>query len=346
MEASRNPFVPVRGATPLRLFGRELQWQALRAYLGQLQEARGAAALLVTGMRGSGKSALLQAAAREAAGLGLMPVVVSAGADLPLTTALRTGLRSSLLLAGDESLARRPLTASPELLPLLLALAARSAGVLICINHAQRLERSELQLLLDALRAARIQQPRIGLLATALPGTTSPIHREDLPGLDQNVVTLPPLTELAAAELLVATALPRGVKFEASALAALVTEGRGHPLTLQQLGASAWLLTESTPVRLATAQRAISHARLQLGGSFHGWRQHRLGRQEQQYLRAMAELGADSLRSGEIAAQLGRKVTALAPTRSALIAKELLYSPRYGETAFTTPGYSAYLLRT
>jgi hypothetical protein len=140
--------------------------------------------------------------------------------------------------------------------------------------------------------------------------------------------------------------LSRGLKFETSALAALVGSGAGHPLTLQQLGASAWLLAESTPVRMATAQRAIQHARLQLDAGFYRWRANRLGPQEQRYLRAMAELGAGPHRSGDIATQMQRKVTALAPTRSALIAKELLYSPRYGETAFTTPGYSGYLQRT
>jgi hypothetical protein len=40
-----------------------------------------------------------------------------------------------------------------------------------------------------------------------------------------------------------------------------------------------------------------------------------------------------------------RRVTEVAPTRSALIARELLYSPRYGETAFTTPGYADFLTR-
>jgi hypothetical protein len=215
--------------------------------------------------------------------------------------------------------------------------------VLICVDEAHRLTGSELNVLLDALRNVRLQHVHVGLLATALPGATRPVHRELLLGTDWPPLDLPPLGAAASAELLVATALPCGLKFETSALASLVAAGRGHPLTLQQLGASAWLLTDTTPVRLATARRALVHAHLQLENSFYAWRQQRLAPQERQYLRALASLGEGAHRSGEIAAQLQRQVTALAPTRSALIAKELLYSPRYGETAFTTPGYSGYL---
>ncbi len=51
----------------------------------------------------------------------------------------------------------------------------------------------------------------------------------------------------------------------------------------------------------------------------------------------MVELGAGPHRSGEISDQLGREVTSLAPTRSQLIAKGMVWSPGHGDTAFTVP---------
>jgi hypothetical protein len=62
-------------------------------------------------------------------------------------------------------------------------------------------------------------------------------------------------------------------------------------------------------------------------------------------LRAMAALGTGPHRSGDIAEELGRKVNALGPTRSALIAKGMIYSPGHGDTAFTVPLFDQFMKR-
>jgi hypothetical protein len=64
------------------------------------------------------------------------------------------------------------------------------------------------------------------------------------------------------------------------------------------------------------------------------------------YLRAMAELGPGPHRSGDIAAQLGVKVESVAPRRSGLIRKGMIYSPAHGDTAFTVPMFDEFLRRT
>ena len=51
-------------------------------------------------------------------------------------------------------------------------------------------------------------------------------------------------------------------------------------------------------------------------------------------------------RSGDIAQAMGVKVTTVAPTRSSLIAKGMVYSPGHGDTAFTVPMFDAYVRRT
>ncbi len=57
----------------------------------------------------------------------------------------------------------------------------------------------------------------------------------------------------------------------------------------------------------------------------------RLTPTEKRYLRAMAELGPGPHRSGDIASVLRRKVTSLAPTRSQLINKGMVWSPSHGD---------------
>jgi hypothetical protein len=71
----------------------------------------------------------------------------------------------------------------------------------------------------------------------------------------------------------------------------------------------------------------------------------RLTPKEKEYLRAMAELGPGPHRSGDIAGLLGVKVESVAPRRSGLIAKGMIYSPAHGDTAFTVPLFDQYLKR-
>ena len=71
----------------------------------------------------------------------------------------------------------------------------------------------------------------------------------------------------------------------------------------------------------------------------------RLTPKERVYLRAMAELGPGPHRSGDIATELGVRVQSVAPRRSALIAKGMIYSPAHGDTAFTVPLFDQYLKR-
>ena len=68
---------------------------------------------------------------------------------------------------------------------------------------------------------------------------------------------------------------------------------------------------------------------------------------ERAYLRAMAELarGPGPIRSSAVAAVLGKKVTAVAPTRDALIKKALCYSPHWGEIDFTVPMFDGFMKR-
>ena len=71
----------------------------------------------------------------------------------------------------------------------------------------------------------------------------------------------------------------------------------------------------------------------------------RLTPKEKQYLRAMAAFGPGPHRSGDIAAALGVRVESVAPRRSGLIAKGMIYSPAHGDTAFTVPLFDEFLRR-
>jgi FixJ family two-component response regulator len=82
-----------------------------------------------------------------------------------------------------------------------------------------------------------------------------------------------------------------------------------------------------------------------LDNSFFRVRFDRLTPREREYLFAMAGLGGGPHRSGDIAAELGVAVESVAPVRSSLIKKGMVYSPAHGDTAFTVPLFDEYLNR-
>ncbi len=59
----------------------------------------------------------------------------------------------------------------------------------------------------------------------------------------------------------------------------------------------------------------------------------------------MAELGPGLHRTGDIADILNLKITSLAPVRSKLIKKGMIYSPAHGEIAFTVPLFDEFMVR-
>jgi hypothetical protein len=90
---------------------------------------------------------------------------------------------------------------------------------------------------------------------------------------------------------------------------------------------------------------ATSRAITALDSSFFRVRLDRLTPREQDYVRAMAELGPGPHRSGDVAAALGIGVTSAGPLRTALIRKGMIWSPSHGETAFTVPMFDEFMRR-
>jgi hypothetical protein len=90
---------------------------------------------------------------------------------------------------------------------------------------------------------------------------------------------------------------------------------------------------------------ASTQAIATLDESFFRVRFDRLTPSEKNYLRAMAELGAGPHRSGDVAEALSRLSSSLGPVRSSLIAKGMIWSPTFGDTAFTVPLFDEFMKR-
>jgi len=222
----------------------------------------------------------------------------------------------------------------------------RGRGLLLAIDEVQYLAAEELSALISAVhRTVQLGLPVI-LVGAGLP---------QLPGLVGNAKSyaerlfdFPEIGSLNAKDGKRALAVPakaQGVDFEPEALERLIEYTQGYPYFLQEWGYHVWNAAPESPISLDDVTLAARDVQRRLDENFFRVRMDRLTPAEKRYLVAMARLGPGPHRSGDIAAELGVKVESVAPRRSTLIQKGMVYSPAHGDTAFTVPMFDDFLRR-
>ena len=96
MDAINNPFSPGAGAPPPELVGRNPLLEQARILLGRVKQMRPEKSLLLTGLRGVGKTVLLNEIERMAKSSGYRSILIEAHEDKPLGELIYPPLRSLL----------------------------------------------------------------------------------------------------------------------------------------------------------------------------------------------------------------------------------------------------------
>lgn len=96
MDPITNPFSPGAGAPPPELVGRDPLLEQARILLGRTKQKRPEKSLLLTGLRGVGKTVLLNEIERQARATGYRTIVIEAHEDKPLGPLLAPYVRSVL----------------------------------------------------------------------------------------------------------------------------------------------------------------------------------------------------------------------------------------------------------
>lgn len=223
----------------------------------------------------------------------------------------------------------------------------RNTAVAIIIDELQYLSEEELSSLIMAVHKVSQKSLPLVVIGAGLPQLVgkagrSKSYAERL--FDYPVVG--PLRKEDAKKALQEPALSEGVSFTNDALDEIVRVTEGYPYFLQEWGYQAWNIAEKSPIELDVVKKATEASITRLDQSFFRVRLDRLTPREKDYLRALAELGADPQRSGDIAGKLGVEVNRVAPLRNGLIKKGMIYSPAHGDTAFTVPLFEAFMKRT
>jgi hypothetical protein len=223
---------------------------------------------------------------------------------------------------------------------------ARKTAVAIIVDELQYLSEIEFSALIMALHKIAQKGLPLILVGAGLPQVVGLAGRSK--SYAERLFDYPeigPLSETDAAKALAEPAERAGITFTAEALAAIYAQTRGYPYFLQEWGYQAWNLAVPPIIDAAVIERATQASINRLDEGFFRVRFDRLTPREKDYMRAMALLGPGPHRSGEIADKLTASVRTVAPVRSSLINKGMIYSPAHGDTGFTVPLFDQYLRR-
>lgn len=387
MDPIKNPFSPGAGSPPPELAGRGPILEQARILLGRILLGKPEKSMMLTGLRGVGKTVLLNEVRRMAQEVGYRTVLIEAHEDKalgPLIAAplkavffeldriahagdrVRRGLRVLRSFLGglkvkmgeiEIGLDIEPETGAADSgdieidLPNLFealgdAAKEKMTAVAILIDEIQYLNQKELGAVIMAMHRMQQRQLPVVLLGAGLPV---------LPGLAgesksyaERLFAFPDVGALSdsdANKAISEPALAEGVKITDAALAETYRLTKGYPYFIQEWGYQIWNLAESSPIDRAVVESAAESVIQRLDQNFFRVRFDRLTPGEKNFLRAMAELGSEASRSGDIATYLGVKVNSIGPVRSKLIKKGMIYSPAYGDIAFTVPLFDEFMKR-
>jgi hypothetical protein len=388
MDPIGNPYTPGAGTPPPELAGRDDLRQQVHIALERIKAGRPAKSILLVGLRGVGKTVLLDRLREDAEEAGLQTIRVEAPENRSLPAILAPQLRQALLKLSRndqaKDLAQRALRAlagfakglkmkyedievgldfDPEpgladngdlehdLQALLevVGAAAKKAGtaLVMFVDELQYVEEEQLASLITALHRTAQRSLPVVLVGAGLPQLPGKMGRAK--SYAERLFDFPQIGALSTNAAILAITKPaekEGVVFEQGALDRILRETRGYPYFLQEWGKHSWDTANQSPITRHDVDRATASAIAALDESFFRVRFDRLTPSEKRYLRAMAELGPGPHRSGNIAEQLQRDVTSLAPTRSGLIVKGMIWSPSHGDTAFTVPLFDEFMKRS
>lgn len=387
MNPITNPYAPGAGTPPPELAGRDEFRERVRIALERIKAGRPTKSVLMVGLRGVGKTVLLDRLRRDAEAMGIQTMCVEAPESRSLPAMLAPELRHVLLrLSRNEQardLARRALRGlagfanalkvkysdievgldfEPEpgladngdlehdlqtLFEVVGEAAARAGTVLaMFIDEMQYIEEQELAALITALHRSAQGQLPIVLIGAGLPQLPGQFGRaKSYAERLFDFVTIGPLSREDTKVAIVAPARREGVEFDPVALSRIVEQTQGYPYFLQEWGKHCWDAASESPITINDVEAATQSAIAALDESFFRVRFDRLTNSEKIYLRAMSELGRGPHRSGDIAHELRREVQSVAPTRSNLIRKGMIWSPGHGDTTFTVPIFDEFMRR-
>ena len=387
MDPRLNPYSPGAGNPPPEFSGRDQIVEQADIALDRIKVGRPARGFILYGLRGVGKTVLLNKIALEAEAKNLFVVRIESPEDRSLPAILIPTIRSTLLkISKGEALKIKLAKAMRaiggfanalkikysdievglnfekeagvadsgdlelDLVDLLTtvgeAAAENGTAIVIAIDELQYVPEEQLAALITALHRVSQKQLPVTMVAAGLPQLLGQMGRaKSYAERLFEFIPVDKLDDTSAKNALCKPAIQENAAYNDDAIQEILRQTQGYPYFLQEWGKHSWNIAERSPITKQDAVRATDSALAELDLSFFRVRFDRLTPAEKRYVRAMAELGAGPHRSGDIAAILNKEVSTIAPTRSSLLKKGMVFSPNHGDTAFTVPLFEGFMKR-
>lgn len=392
MDPIRNPYAPGAGQRPPELAGRDRELAAFDVTLERVAAGRPERSMVVSGLRGVGKTVLLNAlrgqAVSRAWGTGKIEARPDQSLRIPVAQAVHAAVREVAHRHRDpdrvdavagvlKSFALRtelkdrkgfrwsPPTDVPaakgradsgdlelDLIELFTDVGELGrdlgVGLGLFVDEMQDVASAELAAICGAVHEVSQQNAPVLVVGAGLPHL--PVVLSAAKSYAERLfryVAVDRLPRDMADRAWLRPAAEEGVEFEPAALDRLYELTDGYPYFVQAYGKATWDAAVANPITVADVEEAAPEAEAELAVGFFGSRYERATPAERDYMRTMAELGADretqQVTTADVARTLARKPQSLSPARDGLIKKGLVFSSERGTVAFTVPHFGAFL---
>ncbi|WP_420233671.1 ATP-binding protein [Pseudomonas sp. ABY48] len=385
MDPYRNPFAPGAGSRPPELAGRDSILEAARIACGRAVNGRSARSIMLLGLRGTGKTVLLNEIGRIAKEEGLLVSKVEAPERESLARLLYPEMRKVMrALSGVESakqIANRGLKGlrsfasifkidiggiemgvepEPGLadsgnlqydLPDLFTVigeAAQAAGKgwILLIDEVQYLTEADLSALIVSIHRMSQEGLPVLLVGAGLPQVAR--LAGEAKSYAERLFLYPEVGALdqpSATQAVQKPILEEEASIDTAALDSIVDRTQGYPFFLQEWASTAWNNAEGPEITVDDVEHSYSETLASLDAGFFRVRIDRLTPSEVQFVKAMSTLGDGPYAIADVAKVMGRPQSSLGPTRANIISKGMIYSTDHGYLNFTVPLFAEFMRR-
>ncbi len=385
MDPFRNPFAPGAGSRPPELAGRNAILEAARISCGRAIKGRNARSIMLLGLRGTGKTVLLNEIGKIAQEEGLLVSKVEApeGESLArlLYPEMRKVMRSLSNVEAAKQIATRGLKGlrgfasifrieiagveigiepEPGLgdsgdlqydLPDLFEVIGQAASVagkgwILLIDEVQYLSEADLSALIVSIHKMSQEGLPVLLVGAGLPQVAR--LAGEAKSYAERLFLYPGVGALDPASAAQAVEKPiedEGALIAPTALSAIVERTQGYPFFLQEWASVAWNNAQGPEITFDDVDYAYAETLASLDEGFFRVRIDRLTKAEIQFVKTMSNLGDGPYAMADIARAMDRSLSSLGPTRASIIAKGMIYSTDHGYLDFTVPLFAEFLRR-
>lgn len=380
-----NPYTPGAGFMPAYLAGREKLLENAELYLNSIKGRYPQQSVVYYGLRGVGKTVLLNAVEEIADNLDILYSHIEANETERFTSKLLTSvnkfIRKISVKDAAKDLARKCIalvrsfavtykveegefgvSMGPEesvsagvyaddLTDIFVQLgkAALRSGDTVCffVDEAQYLSEEEVGGLIIALHRCNQLRLPVMLFAAGLPKIKKTVG--EACSYSERLFRFEyvgALTDEEAASAICEPARDLGVSYTDGAVRKIIAVTCGYPYFIQEFCNVLWRLSADTKT---IAEDAASQAEPVfyevLDSGFFSVRYERCTHREKGFMAAMVRCGTLPCGISQVAKVMKKQASAVSPVRAQLISKGMIYSTGYAEIDFTVPQFDSFLRR-